>query len=209
MHVTCMQITCKIKKFLHARLRNYACEIMSLCMWVACDVHVQIGWFLHARSRNYACEMVSFACNLHVNCMLIFIQIGWFLHARSRNYACEMSSFACNLHVNCMWIFMIFTCETWFHPLFPYFAYFHMWKQIFFTCVSHVYCMQFTCEILHPFTCEKWSLHVMGHISHENVSWSHVNRMWKTGVHMRKIRMRTACEILTRTDVSIINYSTL
>ena len=99
-----------------------------------------------------------------------------------------------------MRIFMIFTCETWFHPLFPYFAYFHMWKQIFFTCVSHVYCMQFTCEILHPFTCEKWSLHVMGHISHENVSWSHVNRMWKTGVRMRKIRMRTACEILTRTD---------
>ena len=96
---------------------------------------------------------------------------------------------------------MIFTCETWFHPLFPYFAYFHMWKQIFFTCVSHVYCMQFTCEILHPFTCEKWSLHVMGHISHENVSWSHVNRMWKTGVRMRKIHMRTACEILTRTDV--------
>ena len=101
-----------------------------------------------------------------------------------------------------MRIFMIFTCETWFHPLFPYFAYFHMWKQIFFTCVSHVYCMQFTCEILHPFTCEKWSLHVMGHISHENVSWSHVNRMWKTGVRMRKIRMRTACEILTRTDES-------
>ena len=169
MHVTCMQITCKIKKFLHARLRNYACEILWLCVWVVCDVHVQIGWFLHARSRNYACEM---------------------------------SSFACNLHVNCMWIFMIFTCETWFHPLFPYFAYFHMWKQIFFTCVSHVYCMQFTCEISHPFTCEKWCLHVMGHISHENVSWSHVNRMWKTGVHMRKIRMRTACEILTRADVA-------
>ena len=108
--------------------------------------------------------------------------------------------FACKIHVNHMRIFMILTCETWFPTLFPYFAYFHMWKQIFFTCVSHVYCMQFTCEILHPFTCEKWSLHVMGHISHENVSWSHVNRMWKTGVRMRKIRMRKACEILTRTD---------
>ena len=64
--------------------------------------------------------------------------------------------------------------------------------------------MQVTCEISHPFTCEKWCLHVMGHISHENVHCSHVNRMRKTVVRMRKVRMRTACEILTRTDATVV-----
>ena len=41
---------------------------------------------------------------------------------------------------------------------------------------------------------------MMGHISHENGKFSHVIRMRKKGLRMRKVCMRTACEILNRTD---------
>ena len=167
--------------------------------------------------------MLSFVCELHVTymykcddfymwdqeithakCFYLCASCMRLTHMNRMIFTCDIvefhTYFACKIHVNHMWIFMIFTCETWFSTLFPYFAYFHMWKHIFFTCMSHVNCMQVTCEISHPFTCEKWCLHVMGHISHENVHCSHVNHMRKTVVHMRKVRMRTACEILTRTD---------
>ena len=40
----------------------------------------------------------------------------------------------------------------------------------------------------------------MDHISHENGKFSHVIRMRKKGLRMRKVCMRTACEILNRAD---------
>ena len=57
--------------------------------------------------------------------------------------------------------------------------------------------MRNTCDRI---TCEKTRLHAMDHISHQNGKFSHVICMRKKGLRMRKVCMRTACEILNRTD---------
>ena len=57
------------------------------------------------------------------------------------------------------------------------------------------------CVTCDKITCEKKNrLHVMGHVSHENGVFSHVFRMRNLGLRMRKVYMRTACEILNRAD---------
>ena len=57
--------------------------------------------------------------------------------------------------------------------------------------------MRITCDRI---TYEKNRLHAMGHVSHENGIFSHVVCMRKKGLRMRKVCMRTPCEILNRTD---------
>ena len=65
--------------------------------------------------------------------------------------------------------------------------------------------MRNTCDRI---TCEKNRLHAMDHISHENGKFSHVIRMRKKGLRMRKVCMRTACEILNRTDDNTLDAQT-
>ena len=74
-YVIRMQLRCKIDKLLHAMLRNYACKILPLCMWVACKAHVLTRARPRARSHTVlACLLLLLAHTVLV-CLLLVLAL--------------------------------------------------------------------------------------------------------------------------------------